>query len=38
MGKGGIYMLIGFMLMMVAVVMIVGGFVGGTIGIMFIGT
>ena len=35
-GKSGIYMLIGVMLMFVAVVMAVGGFVGGTIGVMFI--
>ena len=37
MEKSGIFMLIGVMLMLVAVVMAVGGFVGGTIGIIFIG-
>lgn len=35
-GKSGLYMLIGIMLMLVAVVMAIGGFVGGTIGVMFI--
>ena len=36
MEKSGIYMLVGVMFILVAVVMAVGGFVGGLIGVMFI--
>ena len=36
MSKNGIYMLIGVLMMLVAVVMVIGGFSGGLIGLLFI--
>ncbi len=36
MEKSGILMLIGVLMMLVAVVMVIGGFIGGLIGLLFI--